>query len=80
MNGDPTRIDAVVLRVRRRAVILAAAAVVAAFVAGWRAGVSLTIAAVVVIFSFLALEKLTERLGPRTAKRGLRKIWPPLAG
>jgi len=65
---------AVVDRVRRRALGLAALAIAAAFVVGWRSGVSLTIAAAVVIFSFLALEKLIERLVPQQKKPGMRSL------
>jgi hypothetical protein len=39
----------------------------------------LTIAAAVVIFSFLVLEKLTDRLGPRQAKPRLQTLFPLLA-
>jgi hypothetical protein len=38
----------------------------------------LTIAAAVVIFSFLVLEKLTERLVPPQEKKGLRALLPLL--
>jgi hypothetical protein len=39
----------------------------------------LTIAAAVVIFSFLVLEKLMERLAPGQAKSGSRYLMPLLA-
>ena len=71
-------IDAVVRRVRTRSLAIAGAAVVVAFIVGWRAGVSLTISAAVVIFSFLAFEKLTERLVHRQAKSSLRRLVPLL--
>jgi hypothetical protein len=67
--------DAVVGRVRRRAFGLAVLATGISFLVGWRAGVSLTIAAAVVIFSFLALEKLLERLAVGQKKPGLRSLW-----
>lgn len=73
--ADP---EGVVRRIRRRAIALGAAASVGAFFFGWRAGVSLTICAAVVIFSFLVFEKLTERLIRPSAKRGLRKALPLL--
>jgi hypothetical protein len=70
--------EAVVRRIRTRAIALGALASVGAFFFGWRAGVSLTICAAVVIFSFLVFEKLTERLIRPSAKRGLRKALPLL--
>jgi hypothetical protein len=70
--------EAVVRRIRMRAIALGAFASVVAFFFGWRAGVSLTICAAVVIFSFLVFEKLTERLIRPSAKRGLRKALPLL--
>ena len=57
---------------------IAAAGAVAALFFGWRAAVSLTIAAVVVIFSFLVLEKLTERLVPPQENKGFRAVLPLL--
>ena len=69
-----SEMETVVGRVRRRAYILAAAAVAVAFVIGWRSGLSLTITAAVVIFSFLALEKLIERLVPQQKKPGMRSL------
>jgi hypothetical protein len=54
----------VVRRVKRRAFVLAAVGIAAAFAFGVRAGVSLTICAAVVVSSFLALEKLIDRLAP----------------
>ncbi|MBC8646169.1 MAG: hypothetical protein H7X85_03330 [Thermoanaerobaculia bacterium] len=73
--ADP---EGVVRRIRRRAIALGAVASVGAFFFGWRAGLSLTICAAVVIFSFLVFEKLTERLIRPSAKRGLRKALPLL--
>jgi hypothetical protein len=60
-----SEIDAVIRRIRKRMYLLGALEIAGAFAFGWRAGVSLTIAAAVVIFSFLAFEKVTERLGPQ---------------
>jgi hypothetical protein len=79
VSGAVSGIDAVVRRVKRRALILAAVGVIAAFVVSWRSGLSLTIAAAVVIFSFLVLEKLMDRLGPRQANPGSRALQPLLA-
>jgi hypothetical protein len=73
-----TDIDALIRRVRWRSLAIAGAAIVVAFAVGWRAGVSLTIAAAVVIFSFLAFEKLTERLVHRQVKSSLRRLVPLL--
>jgi hypothetical protein len=78
VSGPSSGIERVLPRVRRRAYVLAAAGVAASFAVGWRAGVSLTISAAVVIFSFLVLEKLTERLAPREGKPGLRTLLPLL--
>jgi peptidoglycan/LPS O-acetylase OafA/YrhL len=66
--------ETVVGRVRHRAYLLAALAIAVAFVIGWRSGLSLTITAAVVIFSFLALEKLIERLVPQQKKPGVRSL------
>lgn len=68
-------LGAAVDRVRRRAFVIGGIGIVAAFLVGWRAGVSLTIAAAVVIFSFLALEKLIARLVPQQTKPSLRSLW-----
>lgn len=55
--------DAAVLRrIRRRSIALGAILSAGAFLVGWRTGLSLTICAAVVIFSFLVFEKLTESL------------------
>jgi ATP synthase I subunit len=69
-----SEMETVVGRVRRRAYVLAAVAIAAAFFIGWRSGLSLTITAAVVIFSFLALEKLIERLVPQQKKPGIRSL------
>jgi hypothetical protein len=70
--------DRILQRIRRRSVGIAAAGAVGALFFGWRAAVSLTIAAAVVIFSFLVLEKLTERLVPPQEKKGFRAVLPLL--
>ena len=70
--------DRVIRRIRRRSVGIAAAGAVAALLFAWRAAVCLTIAAAVVIFSFLVLEKLTERLVPPQEKKGFRAVLPLL--
>lgn len=78
MSVDPEDADAMVARVRRRILVVSALAITAAFVVGWRPGVSLTIAAAVVILSFLVLEKLTDRLVPRQEKPRWRVLLPLL--
>ena len=70
--------DPILRRIRVRSTVIAAAGALGALVFGWRAAVSLTIAAAVVIFSFLVLEKLTERLVPPQEKKGLRAVLPLL--
>jgi hypothetical protein len=70
--------DAILPRVKRRALLLAAVLAAGAFVHGWRSGVSLTITAAVVIFSLLVLEKLTERLLPRQDRSGFARVLPLL--
>ena len=70
--------DAVISRVRKRMLILGAVEIAAGFAFGWRAGVSLTIATAVVIFSFLVLERLTERLIPGQTQSGFLTIVPLL--
>jgi hypothetical protein len=70
--------DAVIGRVRSRALGIAALAIGMGFFIGWRTGLSLTIAAAVVIFSFLVLEKLIDRLVPQQKKPTLRSLWPLL--
>ena len=70
--------DRILHRIRTRSIGIAAAGAVAALFFGWRAAVSLTIAAGVVIFSFLVLEKLTERLVPPQEKKGFRAVLPLL--
>ena len=70
--------DPIIRRIRVRSIFIAAALAVGALFFSWRAAVSLTIAAAVVIFSFLVLEKLTERLVPPQEKKGFRAVLPLL--
>jgi multisubunit Na+/H+ antiporter MnhB subunit len=71
--------DPLILRVRRRMYLLGALEIAGSFLFGWRPGLSLTIAAAVVIFSFLAFEKLTLRLSRQPEHRaGLRTLVPLL--
>ncbi len=70
--------EAVLRRLRTRAILLATLSAAVAFAIGWRSAVSLTIGAAVVIFSLLVLEKLTERLVPPRAKKGIRALLPLL--
>ena len=74
MNSD----EALIRRIRTRSIGIAIAGAVGALFFGWRASASLTIAAAVVIFSFLVLEKLTERLVPPQEKKGFRAVLPLL--
>ena len=74
-DTETSDMPALVDRVRRRAFVIGALGTAVAFVTGWRAGVSLTIAAAVVILSFLALEKLIERLVPQQKRRDARSLW-----
>jgi drug/metabolite transporter (DMT)-like permease len=71
-------IDSVIRRVRWRSFAIAGVAAAVAFAFGWQTGVSLTIAAVVVIFSFLVLEKLTAHLIPHQERPRLRTLAPLL--
>jgi len=70
--------DEVIRRVKRRAFVLAALGIAAGFAFGVRTGVSLTICAAVVISSFLALEKLIDRLAPGPGGRSERRKLVPL--
>jgi len=63
-------------RMERRAAVFTTLSALAVSIYDWRAAVSLTIAAAVVIFSLLVLEKLTERLVPSQAKHGIRTLVP----
>jgi hypothetical protein len=70
--------EAVLRRIRVRSIAIGAILSAAAFLLRWQSGVSLTIAAAVVILSFLVLEKLTERLVPPQAKKGISALLPLL--
>jgi len=74
LNGE----EAILRRIRTRSIGIAAVGAVVALFFGWRAAVSLTISAAVVIFSFLVLERLTERLVPPQEKKGFRAMLPLL--
>jgi hypothetical protein len=58
--------------------VIAAVGILAAFAVSPRRGASLTICAAVVISSFLALEKVTDRLIPRQERPGWRTLGPLL--
>jgi hypothetical protein len=60
-------------RIRTRSIAIGAILSAGAFLVGWRTGLSLTICAAVVIFSFLVFEKLTGRLVLRQAGGGIRR-------
>jgi hypothetical protein len=70
--------EELVRRVKKRVFVIAAVGIAAAFAFGVRPGVSLTICAAVVVSSFLALEKLIDRLAPgpggRSERRTLRLV------
>ena len=70
--------DRVLHRIRTRSMGFAAIGAVAALFFDWRAAVSLTIAAAVVIFSFLVFEKLTVRLVAPRERWKFRAILPLL--
>lgn len=65
--------EASLRRIRTRSIALGAVLSAGAFLIGWRTGLSLTICAAVVIFSFLVFEKLTERLTAQQTKGGIRR-------
>jgi hypothetical protein len=69
--------DAAALRrIHRRALVFTTLSAAATSFFDWRAAVSLTIAAAVVVFSVLVLEKLTDRLVLPQAKSGFRRMVP----
>lgn len=70
--------EAALRRIWTRSIAIGTASAAVAFFVGWRAGVSLTIAAAVVIFSLLVFEKLTARLVPQQEKVSLRTLLPLL--
>ena len=73
-----THEGAVVRRIRVRSVWIGAVLSAGAFLLGWKRGVSLTICAAVVIFSFLVFEKLTVRLVTPREKWRIRALLPLL--
>jgi hypothetical protein len=73
-----TQEESAVRRIRTRSIGIGAILSAAAFLVGWRTGVSLTICAAVVIFSFLVYEKLTDRLAAPQTRAGISKIVPLL--
>lgn len=72
MTGDA----AALRRIHRRALVFTTLSAVAVSFWDWRAAVSLTIAAAVVVFSVLVLEKLTDRLVLPQARSGFRRLVP----
>ena len=75
MRPAGSGIEGVVARVHKRAWLLAGLGIAVAFAIGWRSGVSLTITAAVVIFSFLVLEKLIGRIGLPQKESRSRASW-----
>ena len=75
MTPTASGIEDVVRRVRRRSWVLAGLGIAIAFAVRWQSGVSLTITAAVVIFSFLVLEKLIGRLGLPQKESRSRASW-----
>ena len=63
-------------RIHRRALVFTTLSAAATSFFDRRAAVSLTIAAAVVVFSVLVLEKLTDRLVLPQAKTGFRRVVP----
>src|SRR6266545_2242642 len=75
---EMTQEGAVIRRIRVRSVWICVVLSAGAFLFGWRRGVSLTICASVVIFSFLVFEKLTGRLVASREKWKVRALVPLL--
>ena len=73
-----TQEGAVIRRIRVRSVWIGVVLSAGAFLFGWRRGVTLTICAAVVIFSFLVFEKLTVRLVTPQEKWRIRALLPLL--
>lgn len=73
-----TQQESVIRRIRVRAVWIGAILAGGAFALGWKRGVSLTICAAVVIFSFLVFEKLSVRLVAPRERWKIRAILPLL--
>ena len=70
--------EGVIRRIRKRAVWIGVLLSLGAFLVGWKRGVSLTICAAVVIFSFLVFEKLTGRFVTPREKWKVRAVLPLL--
>ena len=70
--------EGVIHRIRTRSLWIALVLSLGAFFFGWRAGVSLTICAAVVIFSFLVFERLTGRLVTPPGRKRLKAMLPLL--
>jgi hypothetical protein len=76
--AEVTAEGAVIRRIRVRSVWIGVVLSAGAFLFGWRRGVTLTICAAVVIFSFLVFEKLTVRLVTPQEKWRIRALLPLL--
>ena len=70
--------EAVLRRIRTRAAWIGGVSAGGAFFFGWRAGISLTICAAVVIFSFLVFERLTGRLVTPPGRKRFKAMLPLL--
>lgn len=79
MPSDVTAAEPVIRRIRVRAIWIGVILSLGAFLFGWKRGVTLTICAAVVIFSFLVFEKLTVRLVAPGERWRLRALLPVLA-
>jgi uncharacterized membrane protein len=65
--------EASLRRIRTRSIGIGAILSAGAFLVKWQTGLSLTICAAVVIFSFLVFEKLTDRPTAQQARGGTRR-------
>lgn len=72
MTGE----DRILRRIELRAIAFTTLSAAVACAFNWRAALSLTIGAAVVISSLLVLEKLTVRLVPPQEKHGIRALVP----
>jgi peptidoglycan biosynthesis protein MviN/MurJ (putative lipid II flippase) len=70
--------EEVIRRIRRRSAWIGILLSLGAFLFGWKPGISLTICAAVVIFSFLVFEKLTVRLVTPRERWRIRALLPLL--
>jgi hypothetical protein len=78
-SAGVTEPEPVIRRIRVRSFWIGIVLSAGAFLFGWRRGVTLTICAAVVIFSFLVFEKLTVRLVAPGERWRLRALLPLLA-